>query len=74
MKVKVLVTQLCPTLCDPMGWACQAPLFMEFFKQEYWSGLRFPSKGDFPEPVIEPGSFALQADSLLSEPYNLQKY
>ena len=54
--------------------ACQAPLFMEFFKQEYWSGLHFASKGDFPDPVIEPGSSALQADSLLSEPYNLQKY
>ena len=41
---------------------------MEFFKQEYWSGLHFASKGDFPDPVIEPGSSALQADFLLSEP------
>ena len=40
---------------------------MEFFRQEYWSGLPFPSPGDLPDPVIEPGSPALQADSLLSD-------
>ena len=48
--------------------ACQAPLSMGFSKQEYWSGLPFPSPGDLPDPGIEPGSPALQADSLLSEP------
>ena len=37
-KVKVLVTQLCPTLVTPQTLTCQAPLSMEFFKQEYWSG------------------------------------
>ena len=38
-SVKVLVTQLCPTLCYPIDYtACQAPLFMKFFRQEYWSG------------------------------------
>ena len=37
-EVKVLVTQLCPTLCDPMDVAHQAPLSMEFSRQEYWSG------------------------------------
>ena len=38
------VTQLCPTLCDPMDYtAHQAPLSMEFSRQEYWSGLPFPS-------------------------------
>ena len=36
--------------------------------QEYWSGLPFPSPGDLPDPGIEPGSPALQADSLTSEP------
>ena len=40
---------------------------MEFSTQEYWSGLPFPSPGDLPDPVIEPGSPALQADSLPSE-------
>ena len=41
---------------------------MEFSRQEYWNGLPFPSPGDLPDPGIEPGSSALQADSLLSEP------
>ena len=48
--------------------ACQAPLSMEFSRQECWSGLPFPSPGDLPDPGIEPGSPALQADSLPSEP------
>ena len=51
----------------PRTVACQAPLSMEFSKQEYWSGLPFPSPGDFSRPGIEPGSPALQADSLPSE-------
>ena len=41
---------------------------MEFSRQEYWSGLPFPSPGDLPDSGIEPGSSALQADTLLSEP------
>ena len=41
---------------------------MEFFRQEYWSGLPFPSPGDLPDPGIEPKSVALQTDSLPSEP------
>ena len=41
---------------------------MEFSRQEYWSGLPFPSPRDLPNPGIEPGSPALQADTLLSEP------
>ena len=41
---------------------------MGFSRQEYWSGLPFPSAGDFPNPGIEPGSPALQADTLPSEP------
>ena len=48
--------------------ARQAPLFMGFSRQEYWSGLPFPSPGDLPNPWIEPGSPALQADSLPSDP------
>ena len=47
--------------------ARQAILSMEFSRQEYWSGLPFPSPGDLPDPGIEPGSPALQADSLPSE-------
>ena len=48
--------------------ACQAPLSMEFSKQEYWSGLPFPSPGYLPNPGIEPGSPELQADYLWFEP------
>ena len=48
--------------------ARQAPLFMGFSRQEYWSGQPFPSPGDLPNPGIELGSFALQADYLLSKP------
>ena len=47
---------------------CQVPLSMEFSMQEYWSGLPFPSPVYFHNPGIEPGSPALQADSLPSEP------
>ena len=41
---------------------------MEFSRQEYWSGLPFPSPGDLPDPGIELKSPALQGDTLLSEP------
>ena len=41
---------------------------MEFSRQEYWSGLPFPSPGDLPNPEMEPESSALQVDSLLLEP------
>ena len=47
---------------------------MEFFRQEYWSGLPFPSPGDLPDPGIEPGSTALQADALPSEPQGSPKW
>ena len=46
---------------------CQASLSMEFSRQEYWSGLPFPSPGDLPNPRIKPRYPALQADSLPSE-------
>ena len=52
----------------PWTVTCQAPLSTAFSRQEYWSGLPFPSPGDLPDPGIEPGSVALQADSLPSEP------
>ena len=53
----------------PWTIAYQAPPAMEFSRQEYWSGLPFPSPGDFPNPGIEPGSPVFQADTLTSEPY-----
>ena len=51
----------------PWTVAHQAPLSMEFSRQEYWSGLPFPPPGDLPDPGIEPRSPALQADSLPTE-------
>ena len=62
------IGQLCPTLCDPHGLTHQALLSMEFFRQEHWSGLPFPSPGDPPWPwgwIVSP---ELQADFLQSEP------
>ena len=52
----------------PWTTAHQALLSIGFPRQEYWSGLPFPPPGDLPDPGIKPGSPALQADSLLSEP------
>ena len=52
----------------PWTEARQAPLSMAFSRQEYWSGLPCPPPGALPHPGIKPGSPALQADSLPSEP------
>ena len=52
----------------PWTVAYQAPPSMGFSRQEYWSGLPFPSPGDLPNPGIEPRSPAFQADALTSEP------
>ena len=52
----------------PWTVAHQAPPSMGFSRQEYWSGLLFPSPGDLPNPGIKPRSPTLQADSLTSEP------
>ena len=60
----------CSVMSDslqPHGLSCQDPLSMELSRQEYWSGLPFPSPGDLPDPRIKPRSPALQADSLPSE-------
>ena len=48
--------------------AYQASPFVGFSRQEYWSALPFPSPGDLPDPGIEPGSPALEAGTLASEP------
>ena len=52
----------------PCIGALQAPLSSGFSRQEYWSGLQVPSPGALPDPGTEPGSPALQADSLPSAP------
>ena len=67
VKMKVLVFNHVRVFATPWGIACQAPLPMEFSKQEYWSGLSFPSPGDLPHPGTEPRSPALESDSLVSE-------
>ena len=58
----------------PWTVARQAPPPMGFSRQEYWSGLPFPSPGDLPNSGIEPGSRALQADALSSEPCKAANY
>ena len=60
LKVKVLVSFVSRFFVTPWSVACQAPLSMEFPRQEYWSGLPFLSPGDLPNPGIEPGSPTLQ--------------
>ena len=69
MKVKVLVTQSCPTLCNPMD--CSPPdssVHGIFQARTHWSGLSFPSPGDLPDSGIEPRSPTLQTDALTSAP------
>ena len=56
------------SLQPPWTVAHRDPLSMEFSRQQYWNGLSFSSPGDLPDPGFEPGSPALQAYSLLSEP------
>ena len=68
VKVKVNFLSLVRLLATPWTAAYQAPQSMEFSRQEYWSGFPFPSPGDLPNLGIEPGSPALQADTLPSEP------
>ena len=62
------ITQSCLTLCNPVDSSLPGSTVHGFSRQEYWSGLPFPSPGDLPNPGIEPGSPALQTDALLSEP------
>ena len=67
-KVKESESVSCSAVSDsfvtPWTLACQAPLSMEFSRQEHRSGFPFPSLGDLPGPGIEPGCLALQEDSL----------
>ena len=62
LRLGGLVAKSCLTLETPWTVARQAPLSTEFSRQEYWSGLLFPSPGNVPHPEIEPGSSALQID------------
>ena len=62
-----LVTKSCLTLVTPWTVACQDPLFMGFFRQEYWSGLPFPAPGDLPDLGIEPRSPAFLIRQILDQ-------
>ena len=68
MKVKVKSLSRVRLLATPWTVAYHASPSMGFSRQEYWSGLPFPSPGDLPDPEIEPGSPTLKADALTSEP------
>ena len=63
---KCLVTQSCPTLSDCRDCNHQAPLSMEFSRQEYWNGSPCPPPGDLPNPGIKPRSPAFQVDFFFS--------
>ena len=56
MRVKVKSLRRVQLFATPWTVAYQVPPSMEFSRQEYWSGLPFPSPGDLPDPGIEPGS------------------
>ena len=66
-KWKWKVAQWCQLFATPWTIAHQAPPSMEFSRQEYWSGLPFPSPGDLPDLGIKPWSPILWADALPSE-------
>ena len=68
LKVKVKSLSHVRLFGTPWTVAYQASLSMGFSRQEYWSGLPFPSPRDLPDPGIEPGSPTLEADALTSEP------
>ena len=67
-KVKVKSLSHVRLFATPWTVTYQVPPSMGFSRQEYWSGLPFPSPGDLPDPGIEPRSPALEADALTSEP------
>ena len=66
--VKVKLLSRVGLFATPWTAAYQAPPSMGFSRQEYWSGLPFPSPEDLPDPGIKPRSPTLQADALTSEP------
>ena len=64
----LLFSRSCPTVRRRMDCTLPVPLSMEFFRQESWSALPFPSSGEIPHPGIEPAPPALQVDSHLGSP------
>ena len=70
-KVKVKSLSRVQLFATPWTVVYQASTSMGFSRQQYWSGLPFPSPGDLPDPGIEPRSPAMQADALPSEPPGL---
>ena len=75
--MKVLVPQLCPSLCNPWIVALQDPPSMEFSRQEYYSELPCPPPADLPDPEIEPGCPVLQAElpvELPGKPRNISGF
>ena len=69
-----LVTKSCLILCDLWTIAFQAPLSLGFPRQDYWSGLPFPSPGHLPDPGIIPASPALAGGVFTTEPPGKPKY
>ena len=67
-KYVCIINSIVSDFASPWTVACQAPLSMEFFSQECWSGLPFPSLGDLPKPRTEPWFPASLADLLPSKP------
>ena len=62
------VAQSCPTLCDPLDWSPPGSSVLGIFQAKILEWVPFPSPEDLPDPAVEPGSPALQADALPSEP------
>ena len=70
----VLVTQLCPALCDPLDCGPPGSSLHGILQARYWNGLPFPSPEDLSNPGIEPGSPSLQADPLCLSYREIQFY
>ena len=69
-----LVTQSCPTLCNPVDCSLPGSSVHGISRPEYWSGLPFPSPGDLLNPGTEPKSPTLRVDSLPAEPPGKPKH
>ena len=74
LSLPLVLVLSCPALCDLMDSSTRLLCPWEFSRQEYWSGLSFPSPRNFPNPGIELRSPVLQADSLPSEPFTFNGY
>ena len=77
LDIACSVALLCQTLWDPMDCSPPVPLFVEFSRQEYWSGFSFPPRGNLPDPGLEPSfpvSPALAGRIFTSEPATWEAY